>query len=65
MPIREAARGHGPGLIDLGLLALMATPIARVAVLALGWGLEGRWRFLAVALAVLALLGVGLSLGMG
>ena len=51
--------------LDLGLLALMATPMLRVAVLALGWGLAGERRFAAVALAVLGLLGVGIALGVG
>ena len=62
--LREVARGEGAGLIDLGLFALMATPIVRVAVLAVGWGIDRQWRFLGVAVAVLVLLSVGLFLGM-
>ena len=61
----RAVRGDGVGLMNLGMLALMATPVLRVAVLALGWGMERRWRFLAVALAVLGQLGVSLALGIG
>lgn len=63
--LRLAARGDGVGLMDLGLLVLMATPVLRVVVLAVGWGLERHWRFLAVALAVLGLLGVSAWMGVG
>ena len=63
--LRGAFRGEGVDLLDLGLLVLIGTPVLRVAVLAVGWGLAGRWRFAAIALAVLALLGVSLELGLG
>ncbi len=52
-------------LLDVGLLALIATPVIRVIVLGSGWAAIGQWRFAAVALAVLALLGVSLMLGFG
>src|SRR4051794_37266649 len=49
-PFREvlaaAAAGDGTALIFTGLLVLVGTPILRVAVLALGWGLSGNRRFL-------------------
>lgn len=61
----EASRGSGVALLDLGLLVLMGTPILRVAVLALGWGLSGEKRFLAVALIVLTLLVLSIALGVG
>ena len=63
--VAGALRGRGEALMTLGVLALMATPIVRVGVLAVGWLIEGDWRFAAVAAAVLTLLGVSLSLGMG
>jgi hypothetical protein len=63
--IGEALRGEGVAFLDLGLLALMATPVVRVGVLALGWGIERSWPMLAVALTVLALLGVRVALGVG
>jgi uncharacterized membrane protein len=62
---RGAAAGNGADVMALGLLALMATPVVRVAVLGLGWGLERAWRFLGVAAAVLGLLGLSLALGLG
>jgi len=43
----------------------VVTPMFRVAVLAIGWTLEGDQRFALVALAVLRLLGVNLLLGVG
>jgi hypothetical protein len=68
-PFREvmfaAAEGNGAALIYVGLLVLIGTPILRVAVLALGWGIAANWRFLAVSLAVLALLAISFFLGVG
>jgi hypothetical protein len=52
-------------LLDLGLLALMATPVLRVIALAAGWTITGQFRFALVALSVLGLLGLGLLLGFG
>ncbi len=63
--VEHAARGDGEALMTLGLLALMATPVIRVGVLAAGWSVEGELRFAAVAAAVLVLLGASLYLGMG
>jgi len=51
-------------MMTLGILALMATPILRVGVLAAGWSLEGERRFAAIAGAVLILLGASLYLGL-
>jgi hypothetical protein len=62
---RMAAGGDGSALMDLGLLALMATPLLRVVVLAAGWALAREWRFAAVAVVVLGLLGLSLALGVG
>jgi uncharacterized membrane protein len=61
--IRRAARGDGVAWLDLGLICLIATPVLRVVVLAVGWGLAGERRFAAVATTVLALLVLGLVLG--
>jgi uncharacterized membrane protein len=60
-----ALHGNGVDLLDLGLLALVCTPILRVAVLALGWGTAGDYRFALVALVVLGLLLLSLRLGVG
>lgn len=61
--LREAMHFRGPALTVLGLLVLMITPIVRVVVLLVGWALDRQWRFMLVALAVLALLIISLLLG--
>ena len=64
--IRSAMGGHGRGWIQLGLLLLISTPIARVASSIAGFAIE-RDRmyviFTTIVLAVLlySLLGLGLS----
>ena len=63
--VRGALRGDGVSVIAVGLLVLMATPVARVAILAAGWLLEGDRRYGAVAVAVLAILAVSVALGVG
>ena len=58
-----AFRANGVGLIYLGLLLLMTTPIARVIMLIYGYARIGWWRFALVSLLVLLLLGTGFALG--
>ena len=63
--LRSAAQGDAVAILQVGLLLLMLTPVARVAVLAWGWWYEGD-RWLAwVALSVLGLLSASLWLGSG
>jgi uncharacterized membrane protein len=47
---------HADAIIQLGLVLLVATPIARVALAALGFYLEGDRLYLAVSLIVLSIL---------
>ena len=49
-----AARGHG--IIQLGLLLLIATPVARVVFGAFAFAIERDWLYVGVALFVLAVL---------
>ena len=49
---RLALQGNGNALIYLGLFVLMATPVVRVAVLAVGWALARDFRFAAVGAGV-------------
>ena len=63
--VRGALQADGTSLFALGLLVLMSTPVVRVAVLSVGWLLEGDRRFAAVAAAVLAILLVSMALGVG
>jgi uncharacterized membrane protein len=47
---------HGRGIIQLGLLFLIATPVARVAFSAVAFALERDWLYVAVTSLVLAVL---------
>lgn len=63
--VRGVLAGQPTAMLDLGLLALMITPVLRVAVLAVGWSLAGERRFGLTALTVLALLAASIWLGCG
>ncbi len=60
---REALALRGRGLIQLGLLVLIATPIARVAFSFFAFLYERDWTYVAVTLFVLAVLLYGLLSG--
>ncbi len=51
-----AAAGHSRGLIQLGLLILIATPIARVAFSVIAYISERDWLYTAITLLVLGIL---------
>ena len=61
--LRLAFMANGVGLIYLGLLLLMTTPVARVMMLVYGYARTGWRRFALVSLLVLLLLSTGLALG--
>jgi uncharacterized membrane protein len=64
--IRSAMTGRDRGLIQLGLLLLIATPIARVAFAVVGFAIERDRLYVAFTLIVLAILLYGLfGSGMG
>jgi uncharacterized membrane protein len=52
----DAAAGHARGLIQLGLLILVATPVARVAFSVLAYLSERDWLYAAITLLVLVIL---------
>jgi uncharacterized membrane protein len=54
--LREAAKFHGRGLIQLGLLILIATPVARVLFSVFAFVYEKDWTYMAITVIVLALL---------
>ncbi|HLH33286.1 MAG TPA: DUF1634 domain-containing protein [Alloacidobacterium sp.] len=54
--IRQVATGNSNAIIQLGLLLLIATPVARVVLAALGFFAEKDWLYVAVSLIVLAVL---------
>jgi uncharacterized membrane protein len=53
----------GEGLIDLGLLLLIATPIARVALSTVLFARQRDWLYVGITLLVLALLAYSLLAG--
>jgi len=57
---REALAGRGQGLALLGLLVLVATPVARVALAAFAFAAERDWAYVLVALVVLGVLAFSL-----
>ncbi len=61
--VGDALAGRGRGLIQLGLLLLIATPVARVVFAAVGFALERDRTYVAVALVVLAVLAFSLAGG--
>jgi uncharacterized membrane protein len=54
--IRDALSFHGRGVIQLGLLALLATPVARVTFSVVAFALERDALYVVVTLVVLAVL---------
>jgi uncharacterized membrane protein len=58
--IAHAAAGHPRGIIQLGVLLLIATPVARVALCLVEFTRERDRLYVAVTLAVLATLAWGL-----
>jgi uncharacterized membrane protein len=54
--LREAAKFHGRGFIQLGLLILIATPVARVLFSVFAFIYEKDWTYVTITMMVLALL---------
>jgi uncharacterized membrane protein len=65
LEIFDAHLPLGDRVMALGALVLAATPVVRVLLLILLWVRERDWRFVAVAVAVLATLGLAVALGGG
>lgn len=53
---QSAAQFHSEGIIQLGLLLLIATPIARVLLAIAGFALERDWLYVSVSIIVFAVL---------
>jgi uncharacterized membrane protein len=51
-----ALAGRGRAIIQLGLLILIATPVARVAFSAYAFAREGDWKYVVITIIVLSLL---------
>ncbi len=54
--LQQAIELHPLGLIQFGLLLLIATPVARVVFSVLGFALERDWMYVVITLLVLGLL---------
>jgi uncharacterized membrane protein len=54
--VSDALAGRARGIIQLGLLILIATPVARVAFSAYAFAREGDWKYVVITLVVLSLL---------
>ena len=54
--VRSALAFQSDGLIQLGLVLLIATPVARVILAVAGFALERDWMYVVVSLIVLAVL---------
>lgn len=60
---RALAALEPAGFLDLGLLMLLATPVARVTALAVGFGIAKSWFFCSISVLVLALIALSAYLG--
>ena len=56
----ELRAGIPAGFLWAGLVVVIATPIARVAVSSVGFAREGQWRMVAVGLGLLAIILIGI-----
>jgi uncharacterized membrane protein len=54
--VQDAVALHSRGIIQLGLLLLIATPVARVIFTVFAFLYEGDWTYVAITLIVLMLL---------
>lgn len=61
--LAEARTFSGRGVIQLGLLLLIATPIARVFFALVGFGRQKDWMYVGISAIVLALLAYSLTGG--
>lgn len=59
--IKDVLAFRGRGLIQLGLLLLIATPVARVAFSVVAFAFERDWLYVVVTLIVLAILTYSLA----
>jgi uncharacterized membrane protein len=63
--VRDALAMRGRGIIQLGLLLLIATPVARVAISVVAFAVQRDRLYVAITLLVLAILLCSLMSGQG
>lgn len=59
--LSEVRAGSARGIIQLSVLAMIATPVMRVAFAVYGFTRQRQWLFTGISLTVLVLLTIGLS----
>jgi len=63
--IPRALAGLEPaGFVDLGLLVLLATPVARALALLIGFATRRAWLFSGISLVVLAIVALSVVIGL-
>ncbi len=55
--------GNPLGLVDLGIMLLIATPIARLFVALFSFTRGSEWKMVAVSAAVLGIIGIAILIG--
>jgi len=60
---RALSAGDPLGLVDLGILLLIATPMARVVVALYSFAKGSEWKMVAISAAVLAIIGLAILVG--
>lgn len=67
LPLREIfpamLHGQGTAFIDLGILVLLATPLARVIITGIGFAWQREWPFALISLVVLLILMASIIIG--
>ena len=53
--------GMPVGFLWLGLIVVIATPIVRVSVAAIGFARQGQWRMVGVGLGILLVIAIGIA----
>jgi len=59
--LKQTRAGSAKGIIQLGVLLMIATPVLRVVFAVAGFARMKDWKFTAISLVVLALLAYGLQ----
>ncbi|HZZ29957.1 MAG TPA: DUF1634 domain-containing protein [Pirellulales bacterium] len=63
--LHMAAEGNGVAWMELGIFALVLTPVVRVIVLAIGWAVRREQRMALIAMTVFCLLLLSIYLSIG
>ena len=59
--VEQVLRLEPVAIIELGILLLLFTPIARIVIAVIGFALERQWKYVAISLGVLAVVLLSIS----